>query len=355
MLLARKAQPNRCANLWLALFFASLAAAFLAGAMKGMSLDMAYPHLYKILDLPAFAIAPSLFLAVHYFTYPETRLKKTDAWHFLPTALFLAFSFWQYLRFRPADLAQLLNAPPRFEQLFFLLKWGIFVQAVAYLVVSLWRLRRFERQAEGFEAGNMAHLRWLQHFLYGAAFLLLVWKLNLNDLLEGIMPWAYGLGIFYLGYHAINQREIFPYTETDKKDLSALLSNAPTELTANRKGTMPDDVLQNKMRRLQQIMETEKPYLDNEMNLVKLAQHAGMTVREISYVINQGFGENFNQFVNRYRIEESKKLLLDEKQGHLNMLGIAYQAGFNSKTIFNTTFKKMVGMTPSEFQKGSSG
>jgi len=61
--------------------------------------------------------------------------------------------------------------------------------------------------------------------------------------------------------------------------------------------------------------------------------------------------ENFYQFVNRYRIEESKKLLLNPDMNHLSLVGIGYEVGFNSKTVFNTTFKKIDSINSYRIQK----
>ena len=114
------------------------------------------------------------------------------------------------------------------------------------------------------------------------------------------------------------------------------------------------EISKNKKERLIALMENEKPYLDTQLNLFKLAELHGSTVHELSSLINKGFNENFNQFINRYRVEESKKLLVSEQHQNLSMLGIAYEAGFNSKTVFNATFKKMVGKTPTEYRKTRS-
>ncbi|TEB41605.1 AraC family transcriptional regulator, partial [Flavobacterium circumlabens] len=76
---------------------------------------------------------------------------------------------------------------------------------------------------------------------------------------------------------------------------------------------------------------------------------------ETSFVINELYGDNFYNFINKYRIEKAKSLLLSEKYNQLNILGIAYESGFNSKTTFNTTFKKNTGFSPTEFVKLHSG
>jgi len=74
-----------------------------------------------------------------------------------------------------------------------------------------------------------------------------------------------------------------------------------------------------------------------------------VSVHDLSYLLNEGFGKNFFQFINSYRVAEAKRLMLSEKNRHLNLLGIAYSAGFNSKTTFNTAFKRETGMSPSMF------
>ena len=89
---------------------------------------------------------------------------------------------------------------------------------------------------------------------------------------------------------------------------------------------------------LLQKMETDKPYLDPTLNLPGLARLMGLSVHEMSELINTGFGENFAQFVNRHRVGESQRLLLSEKHAHLSMVGIAFEAGFKM------AFKKITGV-----------
>ena len=102
--------------------------------------------------------------------------------------------------------------------------------------------------------------------------------------------------------------------------------------------------------RLLLLMDTDKPYLDSALTLPALANLMHMSVHELSELVNTGFDENFSQFINRYRVEESKRLLRSEAHRHLSMLGIAYEAGFNSKTAFNTAFKKIAGCAPSVYR-----
>lgn len=98
-------------------------------------------------------------------------------------------------------------------------------------------------------------------------------------------------------------------------------------------------------------MKDGKPYLEGDLNLLKLSELIGISTHQLSYLLNNGFNENFFQFVNKYRVTHAKELLLSDSYYKMSVLGIAFESGFNSKTAFNTMFKKIMGITPSEFRK----
>ncbi len=101
---------------------------------------------------------------------------------------------------------------------------------------------------------------------------------------------------------------------------------------------------------LEKYMKNEKPYLDNELSIRKLAEQLEMQPHHLSQVINSGFDNNFYTYVNNYRINEVIELMKDPQRKHHTILAIAYDSGFKSKSSFNTIFKKMTGKTPSEFR-----
>lgn len=109
--------------------------------------------------------------------------------------------------------------------------------------------------------------------------------------------------------------------------------------------------VKNLMNQLLDLMENEKPYLDPEMSVTKMAKTLGIPKEHISQIINQRFYMNFNQFLNKYRVEEAKIRLLDPRESQFVVLKIAHDVGFNSKSTFNSAFKRFTGMSPSEFQK----
>ena len=95
-------------------------------------------------------------------------------------------------------------------------------------------------------------------------------------------------------------------------------------------------------------MEQRKPYLQTDFSLPELASQLKLTVHQLSQAINNGLGKSFFEMTAEYRIEEAK-ILLKEKS-HIKVEEIAEQVGYNSKSSFNTAFKKITGVTPSEWR-----
>ncbi|MCB1023828.1 MAG: AraC family transcriptional regulator [Acidobacteria bacterium] len=112
--------------------------------------------------------------------------------------------------------------------------------------------------------------------------------------------------------------------------------------------------LKDNKNRLQDLMKTEKPYLDPQLTLKTLARQIGLNTSVLSYTINTGFDKNFNDFINEYRVNEVKTRLIDEVGENLNILAIAFDSGFNSKATFNRAFKKFTSRSPKEFLSDNS-
>jgi AraC-like DNA-binding protein len=99
------------------------------------------------------------------------------------------------------------------------------------------------------------------------------------------------------------------------------------------------------------LMEQEKLYQEPELTLNHLANKLKIPTYQVSQSLNEGMKKNFYDLVNGYRVEEAKRLLLDPKNGNYTILSVGFEAGFNSKTTFNTVFKKFTGLTPTEFKE----
>ena len=104
---------------------------------------------------------------------------------------------------------------------------------------------------------------------------------------------------------------------------------------------------------LETLMQNEKLYQQNDLSLEVLAEKLNSTKHFVSQVMNQNFRANFFEYINLKRIEEAKQLLRTTPREELNVIEIAYSVGFNNKGTFNSVFKKITGVTPTEFRKQS--
>ncbi|MFW6370967.1 MAG: helix-turn-helix domain-containing protein, partial [Bacteroidota bacterium] len=112
-----------------------------------------------------------------------------------------------------------------------------------------------------------------------------------------------------------------------------------------------EDILQEYFQQLECYMQNQKPFKQKALHLDDVAKKLNIHPNYLSQAVNQLSGNNFFDYVNRYRVEESKKLLKDPAFENHNLMGIGFEAGFNSKSSFYAVFKKYTGMTPAQYRK----
>ena len=162
-----------------------------------------------------------------------------------------------------------------------------------------------------------------------------VQNFNFDPLLVGnIILVFYSFAFAIFGYQ---QDLIYPpeHVEEKKKyERSGMKANAIKALKEN----------------LLQLMERDKLYRDPELSILDVSAKLGVPRHHVTQVLNEDLGKNFYTFINEYRIEDAKQRLKDPQNKLYTVLAIGFDAGFNSKSSFNTLFKKSVGMTPSEYK-----
>jgi len=119
----------------------------------------------------------------------------------------------------------------------------------------------------------------------------------------------------------------------------------------DKKGRFSKEEIHSFTQSLDSLMREEKLYLDSELSLNDLSDRMGLSVHQLSELINQGHGLNFNDYINQFRVEEFKYLLQQSRFENDTLLAVAFEAGFNSKTTFNTSFKKLTGLTPTQYRR----
>ena len=124
------------------------------------------------------------------------------------------------------------------------------------------------------------------------------------------------------------------------------------ETTANqaKRALMDDRESERYLAELKNYIK-EEVYLDPELSLRSLAGQMKLHPNKLSWLINETAGQNFKTYVNSYRLATFKQKAVDPANSHLTLLGLAYESGFNSKTVFNNFFKKNEGQTPRAWLK----
>lgn len=121
--------------------------------------------------------------------------------------------------------------------------------------------------------------------------------------------------------------------------------------TKSSLATIDKNRLQELANKLEEYMKKDKPYLNPELNINTLAGALDVPEKTISQTINHIIGSNFSDYINSYRIEYARLKLEQDSESSLSIKEIMYDVGFNSRSVFNSAFKKKTGLTPSEYQK----
>ena len=342
---------NIAANRWLGMFMVTMGLALLEIVMFEHDIINNSPALFEMVVLSRFLTAPFLYLAISYFTNLDQRFKSRNLRHFLPYTVFLIYRIPFFITGKNFDLGS-VEGPAII--LLTVLKVALPLQTIIYWILCMRKLVLHSKNLKQFSSDTEGTaLIWLRNFLLILAIVLLVWlTLTFTNLrlIKEATPLIYLAAMFFLGYFGLQQKQIFNYTAERREELKEVIVSVidPGHVRQKR---LTEERLPELTEKLTELMLTDKIYLENDLSLPVLAGRLNATCNETSYLINEKYGENFYSFINRYRVEEAKLLLLSDEYNKLNILGIAYQSGFNSKTTFNSAFKKHTGLSPTMFVK----
>ncbi len=300
---------------------------------------------YSLGDPTFLLIAPLLWFYVNELTGARIRFDIYSLTHFIPffIIIFCSISFGSFLS--DTLLTRLFDLHPHLP---FTIFWFVVVVQFSGYQFLIHRKWRDYQQLIREEVSNTedVSISWVRFFM--AVFLIVnfsflvslfaVIHLDIMNIVWKSVGVILSMSIIALGYKGILQKEVF--------------FNGPS----NAVPAQPSVILEQKsdpllIDKLRQYMQNEKPFLDPELSLSTLSKAMGLNRNQLSQLINTGIGENFYDFINKYRIEEVKRLMVDPQKQNYNLLGIALEAGFKSKSTFNLIFKRFTGLTPTEYKK----
>ena len=228
-----------------------------------------------------------------------------------------------------------------------------FPHVLIYLVLSirLLMLSTVETKNSG-RFPDRARLIWLYRLTAGFGLFFALWfiyglavafGLSYQRRIDYMVTFFMTFFIYTTGYSAFRIPEVFSE--------GSIAGNGPKY----EKSILTVEQAHRCLNTLKRVMEMEKPYRQSNLKLPDLAKRLNISTNMLSQIINEYLNQNFFDLINQYRVEEAKQMLSDPKHQHYTLLRIAFDVGFNNKTSFNNFFKKITGMTPSEFRRKTKG
>ena len=310
---------------------------------------------------------PCLYLYVRTMTQPYAPNQKTLI-HFIPslvcTLLIIPFYLLDFDTKKAIFDSNYIQWPGVLEHTIPIYLTILAFQFSIYLALSFKLLFKHTKNiAHFFSYKKNITLAWLRNFLlfnililfFFISFYIAFSQSNTN--IKNTLDWFLIINvlyIFYLGIMGLMQRRIY------KSHFVHSRSELPVEQTIDvitktsnkyKKSALTSEMSTRILKRLNETMEIDKPYLESSLTLPQLAKMVPTSSNYLSQVINEQLQMKFFDYINSFRIKVAKDLLINPLPHTSTILDIAMESAFNSKSAFYSAFKKQVGITPVEFKK----
>jgi AraC-like DNA-binding protein len=339
---------NRRAHKIMAFFLLAVAIVLAGGMILLLGLYDRWPPLGILMGSIVLVYHPLFYLYIRAMTVRDDRRGPLDLLHGVPFLIgLLAWGAHIFQAPAAAGIGGVLGWFVRSPSAFVIFATAI--QSVFYITGIVRLLRAHAaRVKSAFATIEPVALGWLRMRLIAYAAIWIVgfglvaftgFESSASNMVGQIVTFLIALNTFAAGYRAMLQPEI-------------VLGPAPlpTQKRYERSSLNSENAALYK-ERLREWMERERAYLDPEITLPKLALSLDIPVAHLSRVINESYGRNFYEFINRYRVEEAKRRLALPDAGKAKLIAVAMDCGFNSVPTFNRVFKEMTGRTPSDYRK----
>jgi AraC-like DNA-binding protein len=349
---------NKTANYLLAALTITISIIVAGAVLLTSNYVFVYPQLSRIHHPFVFAAGPLLFLYIRGLASEGKRFERKDFLHFIPFALCVIYLLPYYIQSSKGKLDVVASEylESSFGQWYYVRSSFFIVQFLVYLVLIVLAIIQYSRRVKKRELPrDETTLSELRFFVIASTVLwvgaVLRYALDSTARTNLLVPLGASVVIYGMGYLKMRRPTPLPAQGPDE------VANEEEPLSTKKyeKSTLTGERAERYLSRLLQCMKEKKPFTDGDLSLQKLAQGLSISPHHLSQIINEQLGQSFSDFINSYRVEEAKRRLQDPAFKHLSLLGIAIDVGFNSKSSFNSVFKKHTNLTPSEFRNGLNG
>ncbi len=267
--------------------------------------------------------------------------------HGIPFVLHLIYMTFVFHSKNSVEKKELIESQRLFTYTFYIVNQIIiYLSFVIYGFFILREITFYHKKLKSIYSNlTTPQMNWLIAFILGlcAIWLMAIFNAILSVYRIGItIPiWIYIISIFLFA------NMIFFYGIKYAESFSGINNKTASKY---KKTLIPENKVDEILKKLMQYTEVDKPYLDPDINITKIADKLKIPSYQISQLLNSKLNKNFFEFISYYRIRESIEKLSDPNN-NLTILEVLYESGFNSKSAFNNAFKKHTGITPSQFRK----
>lgn len=305
----------------------------------------------------AFLQLPVFYLYALSVCYSDFRLQSKHLLHALP---FLVVNLMVLPRFYMVDAASqidfILNRQTRVELQFTHILFHF--QVILYCIAVFMLLRKAKKlYLENYAGKSIQSYNWLFQIavvltvLYLITLFKNIFKFsdypNISEYIKiAILLLQLFIVCWYL-FKALYNPGLFQNVDSKLKLVADIISEEKNS------GHFAENTKEDteELSKLRHYMIAEKPFLNPSLTILEVSNAIQIPVRDLSVLINHTLGQHFYDFVNIYRIESAMEILKDPAKNKLTVLEILYEVGFNSKSSFNTAFKKHTGNTPTTYRK----
>lgn len=315
--------------------------------------DFLHPWMINIAAPWVMLLSPILWLYCKSLTQPQFKIKPIYALHLIPYGVILTRHYISTYSRTAAEKIQLMRGqviiPPYI--FYFFLSFAITV-VFFYSIWCILIIKNHEKKIMNiFSNTDKINLNWLKLIFFGTllTYIIAYGLIVLNNVyhftsFKTTEEFGYGMAsifILILGFYGIKQTPIFT-------SYNVGLYTIPSDVA---KPTVQSHPEKGDVAKITRVMLNDRPYLDADLTLKKLASLTQLSEMELSTIMNNEFHRNFFDYINYHRIEEFKKQLLKPENRHLTILGIALNCGFSSKATFNRVFKAYTQLTPKAYKE----
>jgi AraC-like DNA-binding protein len=303
------------------------------------------PNIFFLFSFSFFLEGPVLFWCVRSLTHKDFIFRPVDALHLIPAMAVPVYLYFVYYRY-PLDVKRdlildfhILGADEAYFTMFLTVQ-KVFV--IIYGVMCLLQVTSYSIMLKNNFSNERTDLAWLRLLAGG---FLLVWTwifaahlVGLHDPGRAVSD-VMGISGNYLVLVMVSTLVFYSFMHPEIRE------------NFGAEGEQGRQINPEYIERIRSVMESGKLFLNPRLTMDEFSEHVQLAPRMVSTVINRCLNQNFQEFVNRYRVEEAKRILAEPENRQLPVLDVAIMAGFNSKATFNRFFHKFSGLTPSQYRE----